>query len=159
MTNQERLALHTENESCRGCHALIDPIGFGLEKYDALGQRREKLKLTFYPEHGDRTAPQTVELPVDAKGFIAGIPNSEFTNPAELGRVLERTPQCQQCIVRQLFRYAAGRHEARTDQLVIEQAYDDFKSSGFQFQELMVALGKYLVFPPGRNGADGLGTH
>lgn len=159
MTNQERLALHTENESCRGCHALIDPIGFGLENYDALGQRREKLKLTFYPEHGDRTAPQTVELAFDARGFIAGIPNSEFTNPAELGRVLERTPQCQQCVVRQLFRYAAGRHETTTDQLVIEQAYDDFKSSGFRFQELMVALSKYLVFPPGRNSVDGLGTH
>ncbi len=159
LTNQERLALHTENESCRSCHALIDPIGFGLEKYDALGQRREKLKLTFYPEHGERAAPQTVELALEAKGFIAGIPNSEFTNPAELGRVLERTPQCQQCVVRQLFRYAAGRRETRTDQLVIEQAYDDFKSSGFRFQELMVALSKYLTFPPGRDSTDGLGTH
>jgi hypothetical protein len=159
LTNQERLALHTENESCRSCHGLIDPIGFGLEKYDALGQRREKLRLTFYPEHGERAAPQTVELDLEAKGFIAGIPNSQFTNPAELGRVLERTPQCQQCVVRQLFRYAAGRRETRTDQLVIEQAYDDFKSSGFRFQELMVALSKYLTFPPGRDRADGLGTY
>lgn len=159
LSTQERLAMHTVNESCRGCHSLIDPIGFGLEKYDALGQHRDKLKLTFYPEHGDGAGPQTVELPLEAKGFIAGIPDSNFTNPAELGRVLERTPQCQQCVVKQLFRYASGRHDARSDELVIKQAYDDFKGSGFQFQELLVALSKYLVFPPGRDGVDGLGTH
>jgi hypothetical protein len=159
LTTQERLAMHTTNESCRGCHALIDPIGFGLEKFDALGQRREKMKLTFHPEHGDKEGPQTVELPFESKGSIAGIRDSNFTNAAELGQVLEHTPQCQQCVVKQLFRYAAGRHDTRNDELVIKQAYDDFKGSGFQFQELLVALSKYLVFPPGRNEVDGLGTH
>jgi hypothetical protein len=34
---------------CAGCHNLIDPIGFGFEKFDAIGMRREKHKLLFYP--------------------------------------------------------------------------------------------------------------
>ena len=34
-------------QTCAGCHNLVDPIGFGFEKFDAIGQRRDKLKLTF----------------------------------------------------------------------------------------------------------------
>jgi len=47
MTNRDRLASHTTERMCAGCHNLVDPIGFGLEKYDAIGQRRDKLKITF----------------------------------------------------------------------------------------------------------------
>ena len=49
MTNRERLAVHATNQTCAGCHSLIDPIGFGFEKFDAIGMRREKHKLLFYP--------------------------------------------------------------------------------------------------------------
>lgn len=48
-TNRERLAIHQANESCKSCHSLIDPIGFGFERYDAVGQKRETLKVTFFP--------------------------------------------------------------------------------------------------------------
>ena len=37
------------NKVCAGCHNLIHPIGFGLEKFDAIGMRREKQKLLFFP--------------------------------------------------------------------------------------------------------------
>ena len=49
VTNRERLAMHAGNKMCAGCHNLIDPIGFGFEKFDAIGMRREKHKLLFYP--------------------------------------------------------------------------------------------------------------
>src|SRR5258706_1756163 len=53
VTNRERLAEHTSNKVCASCHSLMDPIGFGLEKFDAIGMRREQHKLLFYPEvHG-----------------------------------------------------------------------------------------------------------
>src|SRR5206468_4647424 len=48
VTNRDRLAMHTNNKVCAGCHNLIDPIGFGLEKFDAIGMRREKPKLLFF---------------------------------------------------------------------------------------------------------------
>ncbi|MDQ6663069.1 MAG: DUF1592 domain-containing protein [Acidobacteriota bacterium] len=148
-TNRERLASHTTNETCASCHSLIDPIGFGLEKYDAIGQRRENLKITFLPGHGDKgEKTETVELDLDSDGFIAGIPNSKFTTPRELGLVLAQSRQCQECIVKQLFRYAAGRRETPNDRRVIEKAYDQFKESQFHFQELMVSLIRLMVFPP-----------
>ena len=38
-TNRDRMSEHATNPSCATCHRLIDPIGFGLEKFDAVGAR------------------------------------------------------------------------------------------------------------------------
>jgi hypothetical protein len=151
-TNRERLAIHQANESCKSCHSLIDPVGFGFEKFDAIGQRRETLKVTFFPGKKEKAEkPSTVELPLDSSGFVAGIANSAFNSPRELGRVLEANAQCQECVVKQLFRYAAGRRETRDsrsgDTLILDRAAKDFRSSGYHFQELMVSLIKYCIFP------------
>ena len=151
-TNRERLAIHQANDSCKSCHSLIDPVGFGFEKFDAIGQHRDKLTVTFFPGHGEKTEkPTTAELPLDSTGFVAGIPDSAFATPRELGRILEANPQCQACVVKQLFRYAAGRRESRSsaasDVLVLDRALADFKDSGFRFQDLMVSLVKYSMFP------------
>lgn len=143
-TNRERLAMHLNNESCAGCHNLIDPIGFGLEKFDAIGKRTEKLKLTFYPDRQDKKGtPKSVELPIDASGRIAGIADSSFTSPKELGRVLAASPQCRECVVKQLFRYASGRLETPADGGVIRRSVADFEQSQFKFKELMIAIAKY----------------
>jgi hypothetical protein len=140
-TNRERLAIHQVNESCKSCHSLIDPIGFGFEKFDAIGQKREKLKVTFFPGHGEKAEkPTTVDLPLDSSGFVAGIANSEFTSPRELGRVLEVNPQCQECVVKQVFRYAFGRRETRDDRRILDHATRAFRDSGYHFQDLLVAL-------------------
>ncbi len=154
-TNQERLALHLSNESCAGCHNLIDPIGFGLEKFDAIGQRRDKLAVHFEPGHGEKGKSETLEVPLQAEGNIAGVADSQFNSPRGLGLVLARTPQCQECVVKQLFRYAAGRRETPSDRAVIKASFADFRDSGFRFQDLMVALVKWSVFPPGRSATNG----
>ena len=58
MTNRDRMAVHATNKACAGCHNLIDPIGFGFEKFDAIGQRRDKLKLTFGESFGESKGPR-----------------------------------------------------------------------------------------------------
>jgi len=149
LTNRERLAVHLGNESCATCHRLIDPIGFGLEKFDPVGARREKLKLTFFPDRRNRDAPpKSAELDLDTTGWIAGIEDSQFTSPRELGRVLASSPQCQECLVKQLFRYATGREETAGDRPVVARIYQDFRDSQFHFKELMIALLKWTEFPP-----------
>jgi hypothetical protein len=144
MTNRDRMAVHATNKACAGCHTLIDPIGFGFEKFDAIGQRRDKLKLTFGTTFGESKAPQrkvsTVELDLDTKGQVAGIPNSGFASPKELGAVLAASPQCQECIVKQYFRYVTGRTETPADRPAIRRVYEDFRKSGFRFKELIISL-------------------
>jgi hypothetical protein len=149
-TNRERMREHATNPSCATCHNLIDPIGFGFEKFDAVGARRDKFKLLFFPNYrgGNRRAPpKTVELDIDPTGYVAGIAGSKFSTPRELGAVLAQSPQCQECIVKQYFRYTAGRMETPADRAVIRAAFDAFRKSQFRFKEMMVALVRAREFP------------
>jgi len=142
-TNRERLREHVTNPSCSTCHNLIDPIGFGFEKFDAVGARREKFKLLFFGENeegGRRAAPKTIELEIRTDGYVAGIPDSKFSSPRELGAVLARSSQCQECLVKQYFRYTFGRIETQADRSLIRQALEDFRKSQFRFKELIISL-------------------
>ncbi len=144
-TNQQRLSAHMTNPSCAGCHNLIDPVGFGLERFDAIGKRREKQTLNFFPSRADvmedpSAKPKTVQIPLEPKGVIQGIPNSNFSSPKELGRILAGSPECQECVVRQLFRYAFGRKEGAADRAAIQQSTEAFRRSEFRLQELLISL-------------------
>jgi hypothetical protein len=144
-TNRDRMGDHVANKFCATCHNLIDPIGFGLETFDAVGGRRDKYELLFARGyHGDgggrRQPPKKVELTMDTKGWVAGIANSNFTSPRELGALLARTPQCQECMVKQYFRYTAGRMETPADHALISRVLDDFRDSHFHFKELIISL-------------------
>ena len=145
-TNRDRMSEHATNPSCATCHRLIDPIGFGLERFDAIGARREKFQLQFAGtrrgEDGARKrgALKTVDLEIDPAGYVAGLPNSQFASPSQLGAVLAQSAQCQECVVKQYFRYTLGRMETPADRPLIRQVLEDFRSSQFHFKELIVSL-------------------
>ena len=154
-TIRERLGEHVSNPTCASCHNLIDPIGFGLEKFDAIGRRQEKAKATIMPAHMEKDKrPITVELAIDSSGRIAGIAESDFSSPRELGAVLAASAQCQECLVKQLFRYQSGRLETPADRAVIRRSFEDFRDSHFRFQSLIIALAKWSEFPPRRDDGD-----
>jgi hypothetical protein len=142
MTNRDRMSAHLSAESCASCHKLMDPIGFGFEKFDAIGAHRDNLKITFFPGRHDAKGqkPKTVELPLDSSGSIAGIPNSTFRSPREIGLILASSPLCGECMVKQFFRYAYGRQETPGDRPVIQQALAQFRNSGFHYRELMLSI-------------------
>jgi hypothetical protein len=162
-TNRDRMSEHATNPSCATCHKLIDPIGFGLEKFDAVGARREKFTLQFFKGRGEgegrRSPPKTIALDIDGKGYVTGIPDSQFSSPAELGTVLARSAQCQECVVKQYFRYIAGRTETPADRPVIRKLLDGFQSSQFRFKELIVSLMLVREFPDRRGTAHVASNH
>ena len=142
--NRQRMSAHATNPVCANCHNLIDPIGFGLERYDAIGERREKQKLLFFPAgHGGagrRAKPNEVLLDVDTTARVAGIANSDFTSARQLGELLARAPQCQECIVKQVFRYMAGRSLTPADRPALNRALEAFRKSDFNFKSILVSL-------------------
>ncbi|MEO7653500.1 MAG: DUF1592 domain-containing protein, partial [Bryobacteraceae bacterium] len=140
-TNRDRLAVHLSSPACASCHSLIDPIGFGFEKFDAIGGRRDQLRIRFVPGRKEKNKEtRTVDVPLDTSGSVAGIPDSGFSSPRELGRVLADSRQCQECVVKQLFRYGFGRPETPADRPVIDRAYSRFRDSQFRFKEIMLSL-------------------
>jgi hypothetical protein len=140
-TNRDRLTEHVTNPGCASCHSLIDPIGFGFEKFDAIGTRRDKFTFTSGRSRPDREKTSNAwELDIDSGGFVAGVPDSQFSSPAQLGAVLAKSAQCQECIAKQYFRYTAGRLETPADRPVIRKMTEDFRRSQFRFKELILSL-------------------
>jgi hypothetical protein len=135
---------HVENPTCASCHRLMDPIGFGFEHFDAIGRWREQEMIPVPrrggEEGGFRGGPPPIPLPINAQGEIAGLANSAFSGAKELGAILAASPTCQECIVRQMFRYSYGRLETAADEKTVDQLYAQFKDSGFQFKSLLIAL-------------------
>lgn len=154
-TNRDRMSEHTTNASCATCHKLMDGVGFGLEKFDAVGARREQFELQFRqkPKDGkeedeDHPLPRRiVALPLNTQAYVAGVPNSEFTSPAQLGAILATSSLCQECVVKQYFRFQAGRSDTLADQPLIRRATDDFRNSGFHFKALILSLVVLREFP------------
>ncbi|MFN3196828.1 MAG: DUF1592 domain-containing protein [Bradymonadia bacterium] len=105
MTTRQRWdAMTTQRgDSCANCHALINPVGFLFEKYDAVG----RFRLT---EAG---------LPIDDSGHVAGTIGLEdnFNGPLALADALSQHPDALNCMARQWFRYGMGRWEGLGDEI------------------------------------------
>ena len=120
-TNRDRMSEHATNPSCATCHKLIDPIGFGFEKFDAVGAQARQVHAAVLRRRGGEggEAGALHRKPWISRstppGYVAGIPDSQFSSPAQLGAVLAKSAQCQECVVKQYFRYTAGRLETPAD--------------------------------------------
>ncbi len=144
-TTRERLSIHLSNPACASCHSLVDPVGFGFEKFDAIGKHREAELVVIAPTADElktrrKLKPTEYRLPIESKGYLRGLQKAEFASPRELGQVLAAEASCQKCVVKQLFRWASGRHEETADTPEIEAVYQRFRESQFQFQELIIAI-------------------
>jgi hypothetical protein len=142
-TRRQLMTEHVENPTCASCHRLMDPIGFGLEHFDAIGRWREKEMIQLPGRRGGgggRGGTPPVQLAINPQGEIAGLPNSAFSDARQLGQILSESPICQKCIVRQMFRYTYGRLETAADEGTINQIFQRFTASGFKFKDLLVGL-------------------
>jgi len=57
-----------------------------------------------------------------------------------LGDILAQSAVCQECMVRQVFRYAFGHLETSSDEETIHQLFATFRDSGFHFKDLLIGL-------------------
>jgi len=115
-----------QGESCAGCHLLLDPIGFGLERYDSIGRLR-----TTYPS-GD-----PVRLEGDLN--VDGAPQ-HFAGGVELGALVGGSAQAESCVVSHAWRWAMGRDEDVADECGRDQVLAAFAAVEHGFPALLVAL-------------------
>jgi hypothetical protein len=124
-TTRERFRLHQEDPTCAGCHLLMDPIGLGFERYDALGQWRDL-------DNG---------MPIDATGEVIGSDvGGPFDGAQKLAQKLAQSEQVMECMARTWLRFALGRSDLDDDAGAVTVAGGKFKESGFVMKELLVAL-------------------
>jgi hypothetical protein len=121
LTLRDRVAEHLTEPTCAGCHLLTDPIGLGLENYDALGRWRDL----------DNGAV------IDPTGELDGVP---FNNPQELGEALANHPTLPGCLVRTMGRYATGRVETAEERAWLKALTERFVAHGHQVRPLILEL-------------------
>ncbi|HEX4922993.1 MAG TPA: DUF1592 domain-containing protein [Bdellovibrionales bacterium] len=125
-TTRERYLIHAQNEKCMACHSLIDPIGFGLENFDAIGQWRTQ-------ENG---------FAIDNTGEIRSTrnTNAKFAGADELASIVASSEDARRCITVQWFRYGYGRNTAPEDECALEGVQKEFAASGYDMKSLVLSL-------------------
>ncbi|MGC8639141.1 MAG: DUF1592 domain-containing protein [Isosphaeraceae bacterium] len=119
-TLRQRMVQHRANPSCANCHSRLDPPGFGLENYDAIGAWRDK----------DGT------FPIDATGKL---PSGEsFRGPAELKAILKtREREFTRCLTEKLLTYALGRGLEDFDACTIDKIVEAVAAGQYRFDRLL----------------------
>ena len=121
-TVRARLEVHRSNSSCNGCHGVIDPLGFALENFDAVGRWRET----------DREAGE----PIDASGVL--VDGTAVTGPVELrAALLARPDQLVQTLTEKLMTYGLGRSLEHTDMPTVRRIVRDAAANDYRFSDLV----------------------
>jgi hypothetical protein len=120
-TLRERLEEHRKNPTCAACHARMDPIGFGLEHYDALGQYRDTDN----------------KLPVDSSSELDGKP---FDGGVELGDLVAQLPEVGNCVARRFYQHATEHLDKAGEAPAVDALVQAFVASDYNFKQLVLAL-------------------
>jgi hypothetical protein len=119
---RQRLEEHRANASCSVCHNQMDPIGFGLENYDASGAWR------------DRDGKHAI----DSSGKL---PSGSFSGPAELKQVLKSQSQLFiRNLVENMMTYALGRGVERFDRQAVDRIVEKMAANGNRFSVLVAEI-------------------
>jgi len=121
-TVRARLEAHRSNSSCNACHGIIDPLGFALENFDAVGRWRSE----------DREAGE----PIDSSGVLAD--GTAVSGPVELREaLLERPDQFVQTLTEKLMTYGLGRALEHTDMPTVRRIVRDAAENDYRFSDLV----------------------
>ncbi|MBZ5607289.1 MAG: DUF1592 domain-containing protein [Acidobacteriia bacterium] len=130
LSMRERMVQHRANPACAGCHSKMDPLGFALENFDAVGRWRN------VAENGER---------IDASGATPD--GAKFSGPAELRNLLVRNPeQFVTVVAEKLFVYALGRGLEYYDAPAIRKMVRGAAGSNYSFDALILDLVKSTPF-------------
>ena len=121
-TTRQRLERHRASPACSGCHNLIDPMGFGLENFDAIGRFRSS----------------DVTGPIDN---VATLPDGRsFAGAVELAAALETDPAFKGCVTDRLLTYAIGRELGSDEACVVRAIAEATVSASAGMQDLLWAV-------------------
>ena len=128
-TLREQLEQHRANPTCAVCHAKIDPLGFALENYDAIGAWR-----THYGK-----------FPIDASGTLPG--GKSFSGPSEIRAILTaKKRDFARCLTEKMLTYALGRGLEGYDKPTVEAIVRRLEADEFRCSRLVVEIANSMPF-------------
>ena len=134
LSTRERVSLQTKAQNCMNCHGIINPLGFTLEKFDAIGRYRT----------------EDNKKPVDDTGIYLGRDGKPLTlkGPVELGKFLADSPEVHAAFATQVFHHVAQqpiRAYGPTAQADLTKA---FAAGGFDMKKLFAEAATTMALGP-----------
>jgi hypothetical protein len=127
---RQRLAAHRSKAVCASCHRTIDPVGFSLENFDAVGQWRDL---------------EVEDQPVDATGALPG--DKEFRGIDGLEAALLRRPELfVATLTENLLTFALGRGVEYYDAPAVRKIVNEAKKEDYRFSSLILGIVKSVPF-------------
>ncbi len=120
---RQQLEKHRANVVCAGCHARMDPLGFGLENYDAIGRWRTT----------------DAGVGIDPSGVLPG--GEKFSSPQELKKILRSQQDVfTRALAEKMLTYAVGRGMEAGDRGTVRTVAGRVSDHGYRFSELILAV-------------------
>jgi hypothetical protein len=134
LTTRERIALQTNTDACVACHSVINPLGFTLERYDAVGRHREMERAK----------------PIDATGSYETRSGTlaNFSGPRELAAFLANSDEAHDAFVQQMFQQIARQPVRAYGLEKPAQLRQLFAKSGYSIRKLLVEVATIASQPP-----------
>jgi len=134
---RERLAAHRKNAVCASCHRTIDPVGFSLESFNAVGQWRD------YEGEGE---------PIDVSGALPGV--GEFRGVAGLEDALLSRPELfTAALTEKLMTFALGRGVEHYDAPAVRTIVRDAAKDRYRFSSIILGIVKSVPFQMRRSAS------
>ncbi|MEI6463950.1 MAG: DUF1592 domain-containing protein, partial [Verrucomicrobiota bacterium] len=135
LTLRQRTELHRTDAVCASCHRILDPIGFGLENFDAIGRWRDT------DDSGGA---------IDATGELPG--GKRFSAPKELKVIIAaRQADLARNLTEKLLAYALCRQLEGYDEIVVDRLMETIAKDGYRLQTLITEVVTSYPFTQRRN--------
>ena len=126
---RQQLEQHRQNPTCAACHVRMDPLGFGLENFDAIGAWRT----------------QDGKFPIDASGILPD--GRSFHGPHELKVIVKANSTAfAECLSEKLLTYALGRGLERYDKPTVKKIAGGVEAHNYRFSSLVLEIVRSLPF-------------
>jgi mono/diheme cytochrome c family protein len=126
LSNRERVALQTQPETCQGCHAMINPLGFTMENFDAIGRYHESDK----------------NKPIDATGSYLTQTGEvkKFKGEKDLAKFLAASEESQDAFVKQLFHHTVKQPIRAYGPNTLKDLQKQFAKNNYNIQKLLIDI-------------------
>ncbi len=129
MSVRQQMEAHRANPVCASCHSKMDPLGFGLENFNAIGEWRQK----------------DGNFPIDASGVLPD--GHKFNGPDELKQILRSNSGAfAQCVTEKMLTYALGRGLERYDRPAVKEITTKLAGNDYRFSTLILEIVKSMPF-------------
>ena len=136
MSMRQATEKHRANPVCAVCHNRMDPIGFGLENFNPIGQWRT----------------EDAGSPIDASGMLPD--GTKFQGPAQLQRaLLNQSEVIASAFAQKLLTYALGRDLAYYDMTAVRKIVHESKETDYRFSSIVTGIVNSLPFQMRRTGS------